>query len=127
MNVEQLQEYLDVEKWHESESRGHDMCGRYARCRYCNRFEPYPCAHAHNRLVAMLHSSKPEPIPAWLLPEPPVDELVEEVAPTAFEEEVACAMAEPIKEQPKATVVTVKKEGRIRLLTIARKRTETTL
>ncbi len=75
MNYAQLQQYLDREKWHESEARGYDMCGRYARCRYCNRYEDYPCAMAHNRLIEVRDSSVPEPIPEWLLPEPPVKEV----------------------------------------------------
>ncbi len=74
MTFEQLQKYLDEEKWNESSRRGVDMCGRYARCRYCDRFAPHPCASAHNKLLEMRSSPVPDVIPDWLLPEPPVAE-----------------------------------------------------
>ncbi len=74
MTLQALQEYLDVVKWKNSEKIRADMCGRYARCRYCNRTEDYPCARAHNRLVEMQSSPVPDHIPEWLLPEPPVKE-----------------------------------------------------
>ena len=74
MTLRALQEYLDVVKWKDSEKIRADMCGRYARCRYCTRTEDYPCARAHNRLAEMQASPVPDRIPEWLLPEPPVKE-----------------------------------------------------
>ena len=74
MTLRALQEYLDVVKWKDSEKIRADMCGRYARCRYCMRTEDYPCARAHNRLAEMQASPVPDRIPEWLLPEPPVKE-----------------------------------------------------
>lgn len=73
MTLQDLQKYLDVEKWSDSERLGGDMCGRYARCRYCNRYKTYPCAEAHNRFVEVKNSEYSEDIPAWLIPEPPVE------------------------------------------------------
>ena len=81
MTFQALQEYLDVVKWKDSEKIRADMCGRYARCRYCNRTEDFPCARAHNRLIEVQSSPVPDHIPDWLLPEPPVKEQFgEEVA-----------------------------------------------
>ena len=71
MTFQALQEYLDVVKWKDSEKIRADMCGRYARCRYCNRTEDFPCARAHNRLIEVQSSPVPDHIPDWLLPEPP--------------------------------------------------------
>mgnify|MGYP001084043296 CR=1 FL=1 len=45
-DLAKLQEQFDVEKWYESAWRGYDMCGNYPRCRYCERYLEYPCAHA---------------------------------------------------------------------------------
>ena len=88
MTFQALQEYLDVVKWKDSEKIRADMCGRYARCRYCNRTEDFPCARAHNRLIEVQSSPVPDHIPDWLLPEPPVkeqfgEELASEDAPDA--------------------------------------------
>lgn len=75
VTVRQLQEYLEVEKWKDSEAHCADMCGRYQRCRYCVRSEEMPCAMAYSRLVSMRASSVPDIIPEWLLPDPPVAEV----------------------------------------------------
>lgn len=74
MTLQALQEYLDVVKWKDSEKIHADMCGRYARCRYCTRTEDFPCARAHNRLAEMMASPVQDRIPEWLLPEPEIDE-----------------------------------------------------
>lgn len=74
MTLQVLQEYLDVVKWKDSEKIHADMCGRYARCRYCTRTEDFPCARAHNRLAEMMASPVQDRIPEWLLPEPEIDE-----------------------------------------------------
>ena len=85
MTLRQLQEFLDEEKWKDSEAHACDMCGRYARCRYCVRTEEFPCAAAHRRLAEVLASPTPERIPEWLLPEPDVAAKfgTEEIAPEA--------------------------------------------
>lgn len=70
MTLRELQEFLDAEKWKDSEKRACDMCGRYVRCRYCVRTEEYPCAMAHIRLEEMQKAPVPDRIPDWLLPEP---------------------------------------------------------
>lgn len=70
MTLKELQEYLDLEKWKDSERNACDMCGRYARCRYCDRGADDPCARAHNRLEAALRSDYPDLIPDWLIAEP---------------------------------------------------------
>lgn len=72
MTRKQLQQFLDVEKWKASEAHGCDMCGRYARCRYCVRTEQYPCAAAHDRLIAATTGPVPDHVPEWLLPEPQI-------------------------------------------------------
>ena len=72
MTLRELQEFLDAEKWKDSEIHACDMCGRYARCRYCVRTEQYPCAMAHNRLMTAIHAPVPDRIPDWLLPEPEI-------------------------------------------------------
>ncbi len=99
MTLDELQKYLDEEKWKESENCGYDMCGRYARCRYCNRFDSYPCAKAHNKLVEVQNSQTPDMIPEWLLPEPPVMEV--------FGAEIAEEAEEVVEEQPSQTEKTV--------------------
>ena len=72
MTLKELQEFLDAEKWKDSEAHACDMCGRYARCRYCVRTEDEPCAMAHNRLIAATNAPVPDRIPDWLLPEPKI-------------------------------------------------------
>ena len=66
MTLQQLQEFLDAEKWKDSEAHACDMCGRYARCRYCMRTQEYPCAMAHNRMVEATSAPVPDSIPDWL-------------------------------------------------------------
>lgn len=72
MTIKELQKFLDAEKWKDSEIHACDMCGRYARCRYCDRNEQFPCAMAHNRLMSAIHAPVPDRIPDWLLPEPEI-------------------------------------------------------
>ena len=68
MTEEQLQQYLDIEKWKDSEQNHADMCGRYRRCRYCRRSEEHPCAKAFSRLVIRRTQPVPDIIPERLLP-----------------------------------------------------------
>ncbi len=91
MTPEKLQKFLDVVKWKDSERNACDMCGRYARCRYCVRTEDYPCAMAHERLVRATSAPVPDHIPAWLIPEPDIPaqfDDAEEDAPSAQTEEL---------------------------------------
>lgn len=117
MTEEQLQQYLDIEKWKDSEQNHADMCGRYRRCRYCRRSEEHPCAKAFSRLVTMRTQPVPDIIPEWLLPDPPVEqvfgtEIVSEERSRCFEtEEVSCRVLRHGK-------------GGIRLLSLTRKISE---
>lgn len=51
MNIGELQNKIDLEKWLDSEAQHKDMCGRYGYCAYCNTKEQYPCASAQIRMV----------------------------------------------------------------------------
>lgn len=109
MTFEQLEAYLSEEKAKDAELRGMDMCGRYARCRYCRRYLDYPCARAHNDLVDVRDSRLPDRIPDWLLPEPPVMRVFgaekaeeEKPLPAAFPEREASARETPLKAQENA-------------------------
>ncbi len=46
MNMFDLQQKLDVEKWVLSEQKGIDMCGQFDYCAYCDQSKEYPCANA---------------------------------------------------------------------------------
>lgn len=46
MNNKELQAKLDLQKWLDSESNKTDMCGKYAYCVFCNKFDETPCANA---------------------------------------------------------------------------------
>lgn len=47
MELKELQEILDNEKWLESERLGKDACGEFPYCSRCDRSEEYPCAVAY--------------------------------------------------------------------------------
>ena len=49
MNRFQLQGMIDLKKWYDSESCGHDTCGTYEFCRYCDKSLPQPCACAYEK------------------------------------------------------------------------------
>lgn len=68
MTLKQLQRYLETEKWRETAKRGADVCGCYARCAYCNRYDEYPCAEAYRRYLSDSAREENE----FALPEPPV-------------------------------------------------------
>lgn len=68
MTLKQLQRYLETEKWRETAKRGTDVCGSYARCAHCNRYDEYPCAEAYLRYTSAPDKEEVD----WLLPEPPV-------------------------------------------------------
>ena len=48
MENRELQLELDIKKWIESEKIGHDLCGTYAFCEYCEKEIKYPCAEAYS-------------------------------------------------------------------------------
>ena len=73
MTYRQLEQYLRTEKWRADAECGADMCGRYARCAYCDRSSVYPCAYAFDALVRTV-GLEGEGIPEWVVPEPPVIE-----------------------------------------------------
>lgn len=99
MTIKELQEFLDAEKWKDSEIHACDMCGRYARCRYCDRNEQFPCAMAHNRLMSAIHAPVPDRIPDWLLPEP---EIPSEISSETVTEGVSKNRAEKVQENTNA-------------------------
>ena len=99
MTIKELQEFLDAEKWKDSEIHACDMCGRYARCRYCDRNEQFPCAMAHNRLMSAIHAPVPDRIPDWLLPEP---EIPSEISSETVTEGVMKNRAEKVHENTNA-------------------------
>ncbi len=95
MTLQQLQEFLDDKKWKDSEAHACDMCGRYARCRYCVRTEEYPCAMAHDRFVAATSAPVPDRVPDWLLPEPDIPEPGTPAAEEPAAQETAAAPSQP--------------------------------
>ena len=99
MTIKELQEFLDAEKWKDSEIHACDMCGRYARCRYCDRNEQFPCATAHNRLMSAIHAPVPDRIPDWLLPEP---EIPSEISSETVTEDVSKNRADKDQEDTNA-------------------------
>lgn len=49
MNKFQLQEMIDLKKWYDSEASGHDKCGSYDFCAYCDKSIALPCANAYEK------------------------------------------------------------------------------
>lgn len=140
MTLQQLQEFLDAEKWKDSEAHACDMCGRYARCRYCMRTQEYPCAMAHNRMVEATRAPVPDSIPDWLLPEPDVyaqfgDEIAREEIPAVQTEEKAPSAAAdvsadaapvsapvlPVNDRSSRPHVIMRGKGEVRLCTLQRR------
>ena len=50
MNLAEMQNHLDIVKWHESENNGMDMCRHMPYCDWCKGEEEYPCALAYERM-----------------------------------------------------------------------------
>ena len=92
MTLKQLQRYLETEKWRETAKRGYDLCGAYARCAHCNRYDEYPCAEAHNRYLASQDFSAEA---EGLLPEPPIKRVFG--AEIAEEKEKAAPVQEQVQ------------------------------
>ena len=47
--LDQLQNLIDLKKWYESEAHGHDMCGAYDFCAFCDKSVSLPCATAYRK------------------------------------------------------------------------------
>ena len=120
MTLEQMQEYLDRIKWEDSERHGGDMCGRYARCRYCRRTEETPCARAHERLLSVQASPDPEPIPAWLIPEPEIPADLPAGIPAQGASAARRPTADGAREERPHTIARGKRGG-VRLLILTKK------
>lgn len=101
MTTQELNEFLIREKETAEKALGCDMCKKYARCLYCYSRDEYRCAKAHNRLVSAIQRGRRR-IPAYLLPEPPV-----ETAPASF---APVKATEPPQVKPYAIAPEEKKE-----------------
>ena len=135
MTLQQLQEFLDDKKWKDSEAHACDMCGRYARCRYCVRTEEYPCAMAHDRFVAATSAPVPDRVPDWLLPEPDIPEPGTPAAEEPAAQETAAAPSQPALQpasqpaaeaqadgqRPRPHVIVRGKKGEVRLCALQRR------
>lgn len=49
MNKVQLQGMIDLKKWYDSETFGHDTCGSYDFCAFCDKSVALPCANAYEK------------------------------------------------------------------------------
>lgn len=61
MELQELQQVLDREKWLESEKKQHDVCGELPYCKKCDKTENYPCAAAYNVFYAKTSSVAKKP------------------------------------------------------------------
>ncbi len=52
MELKELQEKLDAEKWLASEKAGKDVCGEFDYCAKCDKEAQYPCAAAYTAFAA---------------------------------------------------------------------------
>ncbi len=125
MTNKQLQQFLDEEKWKDSEAHACDMCGRYARCRYCVRTEQYPCAMAHGRLLEAMNAPVPDPVPDWLLPEPDVaakfgTPVADEADEGAEADEASAPQPAPVQEE-RPHVIRRGEKGEVRLCALRRR------
>lgn len=73
MTDQELEIYLCEKKEEAERELGCDMCGKYRRCLFCSKSEEYPCAVAHNRFMQGQEEMSLN-FPAYLLPEPSIDE-----------------------------------------------------
>ncbi len=73
MTFKQLEQFLKTEKWRAGTKQNSDMCGKYARCVFCDRYCDYPCARAFDALVRSRKEGKAALAP-WQYPEPEVKE-----------------------------------------------------
>lgn len=73
MTFKQLEQFLRTEKWRAGTQQNSDMCGKYARCAYCDRFSDFPCARAYDTLMRKKREGKAS-VSFWQFPEPDVKE-----------------------------------------------------
>lgn len=73
MTFRQLEQFLRTEKWRAGTRQDSEMCGKYARCAYCDRFSDYPCARAYDTFIKKKRTGKAQ-VAAWQIPEPDVKE-----------------------------------------------------
>lgn len=73
MTFKQLEQFLKTEKWRAGFEQESDMCGKYARCVYCDRFSDYPCARAYDMLMKKKREGKAV-VSSWQYSEPDVKE-----------------------------------------------------
>ncbi|MDE6411619.1 MAG: hypothetical protein K2L02_03685 [Clostridia bacterium] len=73
MTFKQLEQFLRTEKWRAGTAQDAQMCGKYARCAYCDRFSDYPCARAYDTFIKKKRTGKAQ-VAAWQYPEPDVKE-----------------------------------------------------
>lgn len=71
MTFKQLEEFLRSEKWRAGAQRDFEMCGKYARCVFCDRYCDYPCARSYDTLVKRKKEGKTS-ITYFEFPEPDV-------------------------------------------------------
>ncbi len=71
MTFKQLEQFLKTEKWQAGSEDDADMCGKYARCAYCDRFSDYPCARAYDTLMRKKREGKAS-VSSWQYKEPDV-------------------------------------------------------
>ena len=131
MTLKELERYLKIQKLQEGARRGVDMCGRYARCSYCDRFEQYPCAKAHNIYMRALELGAAQN--SELCPEPPVEEVFgakyaeegqtesPEQEDTAQENAEAEEKEEPQKPQRVSRGAVRRGKGEVRVLSVKKK------
>ena len=50
--ISKKQQELDLRKWYDSEAAGHDKCGSYDYCAYCNNEIENPCDKAYEAMIA---------------------------------------------------------------------------
>ena len=58
MKLEDKQRSLDDFKWKLSNDVGHDTCGEFDYCKYCNKGQDYPCAKAFNEFETQRKKNK---------------------------------------------------------------------
>lgn len=66
MNKFQLQEMIDLKKWYDSEACGHDTCGTYDFCAYCDKSLFQPCACAYEKQ----NGAEQKPVATKTMPTP---------------------------------------------------------
>lgn len=71
MTFKQLEQFLREENVRAGARRETDLCGKYARCAYCDRFCDFPCARAYDTLMKKKREGKATSA-FWQFPEPDV-------------------------------------------------------